>query len=351
MIPDKAGFQHIIEGKKTDLFILENSNRMQVAITNYGGRIVSILVPDKEQKLTDVTLGYDTLSSYRKANEPYFGALIGRYGNRIAKGKFNLNGNDYELAINNGPNSLHGGPAGFSARVWDSKLIDDTKLELSYDSGDGEEGFPGNLSVKVVYTLTEDNALKIDYHAVADQTTIVNLTNHAYFNLNGESEGDITDHILQINASQFTPIDDVFIPTGELTNVVNTPFDFTKPTAIRDLIGTSDIQLQYANGYDHNFVITGEQNVLRSAANVIGPKRGIKMEVFTTEPGMQFYTGNFLDGKEKDGKGGRAYSFRTGFCLETQHFPDSPNQPKFPSTILEQGDSYQSITVYKFCVV
>lgn len=351
MIPDKANFQDTIEGIETDLYILKNSNDMQVAITNYGGRIVSILVPDKEHTLIDVTLGYENISSYRKANEPYFGAIIGRYGNRIAKGKFTLEGKDYGLAINNGLNSLHGGPTGFSSRVWDAEMPGDNILELSYFSEDGEEGFPGNLKVKVVYTLTDDNSIKIDYSAVADQTTIVNLTNHAYFNLNGESKGDITDHILQINANYFTPIDDAFIPTGELRNVDNTAFDFRSPTVIGEVINNSDIQLQYANGYDHNFLIIGEKNNLPAAASVIGPKTGIKMEVLTTEPGMQFYTGNFLDGKENDGKGGKAYDFRSGFCLETQHFPDSPNQPNFPSTILKAGDRYQTTTVYKFGTV
>jgi aldose 1-epimerase len=351
MIPDKANFQDTIEGKATDLYVLKNSNNMQVAITNYGGRIVSILFPDKEHNLIDVTLGYDNLSSYRKANEPYFGAIIGRYGNRIAKGKFTLEGKDYSLAINNGLNSLHGGPTGFSSRVWDGEMLSDKILELSYFSEDGEESFPGNLNVKVVYTLTDDNSIKIDYTAVSDQTTIVNLTNHAYFNLNGESKGDITDHILQLNANQFTPIDEGFIPTGELRSVDDSAFDFRSPMAIGEMISKSDIQLQYANGFDHNFMIMGEMHVLREAAIVTGPRTGIKMEVLTTEPGMQFYTGNFLDGKEKDGKGGNAYHFRSGFCLETQHFPDSPNQPKFPSTILKAGDTYQTTTVYKFGTV
>lgn len=350
MIPSRTNYQDTVDGKPTDLFVLKNSQNMQVAITNFGGRVVSIIVPDQDGKMTDVALGYEKLAGYQKANEPYFGAIIGRYGNRIGDAQFKLDGVTYKLAANNGPASLHGGPTGFHARVWDAKQTNDYTLELSYLSKDGEEGFPGNLTCKVVYTLTNDNAIKIDYTATTDKATVVNLTNHTYFNLNGEGSGDINDHILKINANRFTPVDEDLIPTGELKSVSGTPFDFTQPTAIGKRVDADDPQLKIGKGYDHNFVLTSGDTTMKQAAVITGPKSGITMEVLTTEPGIQFYGGNFMEGKENDGKAGKAYPFRNGFCLETQHFPDSPNKPSFPSTTLRPGDTYNSTTIYKFIV-
>lgn len=348
MIPSKANYQDTIDGKSTDLFVLKNSKNMQVAITNFGGRVVSIIVPDKDGKMTDVALGYEKLSGYQKPNDPYFGAIIGRYGNRIGDAQFKIDGATYKLAANNGPASLHGGPTGFHVRVWDAKLINDYTLELTYVSKDGEEGFPGNLTSKVVYTITDDNAIKIDYTATTDKTTVVNLTNHTYFNLNGEGTGDINDHILKINASKFTPVDKALIPTGELKDVAGTPFDFSKPTAIGDRVEADDAQLKLGKGYDHNFVLTNSDTTMKQAATITGPKTGISMEVLTTEPGIQFYGGNFMEGKENDGKAGKAYPFRNGFCLETQHFPDTPNKVSFPTTTLKPGQTYKTSTIYKF---
>jgi aldose 1-epimerase len=349
-IPDRANYQEIINGKQSDLFLLTNSKGMKVAITNYGGRIVSIIVPGKDGQPVDVALGCEKVSGYKGATTTYFGALIGRYGNRIGDARFELDGTTYKLAANNGPASLHGGPNGFHAQVWDAKMIDSSRLELNYFSKDGEEGFPGNLNTKVVYTVTDDNEIKIDYTATTDKTTIVNLTNHTYFNLNGEGNGDINDHILQIHASKFTPVDENLIPTGELKDVSGTPFDFTKPTAIGERVDADDAQLKVGKGYDHNFVLNDGSANMKLAAVVIGPKTGVKMEVLTTEPGIQFYGGNFMNTSESPGKGGKAYPFRTAFCLETQHFPDSPNKPNFPSTMLKPGETYKTSTVYKFSV-
>lgn len=348
MIPAKINYQDTIDGKQTDLFVLKNKNNMQVAVTNYGGRVVSIIVPDKDGKLTDVALGTETVAAYKRAENLYLGAIIGRFGNRIGNAQFKLDGVTYKLAANNGPASLHGGPTGYHARVWDASQPNDYTLELSYVSKDGEEGFPGNLTVKVVYSLTENNGLKIDYTATTDKATVVNLTNHTYFNLNGEGNGDINDHVLQINASQYTPVDAALIPIGEHKDVAGTPFDFTKPTAIGARVEADDAQLKLGKGYDHNFVLANSDNSMKQAAVITGPKTGISMEVLTTEPGIQFYGGNFMEGLEKDGKGGKAYPFRTGFCLETQHFPDSPNKPSYPSTTLKPGETYSTSTIYKF---
>jgi len=350
MIPDSTNFQSDIDGKKTALYVLTNANNVKVAITNYGGRIVSILVPDKDGKLTDVSLGYDKVAGYQQESEPYFGALIGRYGNRIGNAQFVLDGKTYKVPANDHGQSLHGGPKGFHAQVWDAKQVNAYTLELSRVSKDGEEGYPGNLNVKVVYSLTDDNAIKMDYSATTDKATVVNLTNHAYFNLNGEGNGDINDHILTINASKFTPVDANLIPTGELKDVAGTPFDFTKPTAIGERVNADDEQLKLGKGYDHNFVLTNSSTELKQAAKVTGPKTGITLEVLTTEPGIQFYGGNFLDGKLKDCKGGKPYQHRTGFCLETQHFPDSPNKSAFPTTTLKPGVEYKTTTLYKFSV-
>lgn len=349
-IPDSSNFNQQVDGKQVNLYILKNKNNMQMAVTNYGGRMVSLLVPDKDGKLTDVILGYDKLDSYSKKGEPFFGALIGRYGNRIGNAKFTLNGKTYNLPANDGPNTLHGGPEGFNTKVWDAKQLSDNSLELTYLSKDGEEGFPGNLNVKVIYSLTDSNELKIDYTATTDKPTVVNLTNHAYYNLDGAGSATILNHELMINADKFTPVDSTLIPTGKLESVKGTPFDFTSSTAIGARINADNEQLKNGKGYDHNFVLNKTGNEMSLAAKVKGPKTGIVMEVYTDQPGIQFYSGNFLTGKENDGKGGKAYAHRSAFCLETQHFPDSPNKPQFPSTELKPGETYKTISVYKFSV-
>ncbi len=347
-LPSKQAFQKTIDGKETDLFILKNKNGLQAAITNYGGRIVSLLVPDKDGKLTDVVVGFDGVEKYQNSTEPYFGATIGRYGNRIAKGKFTLDGKTYSLFTNNGPNTLHGGKKGFQDVVWDAKMLNDQKLQLNYLSKDMEEGFPGNLNVQVTYTLTDNNELKIDYEATTDKKTVVNLTNHAFFNLNGEGSGTILNHTLQINASRYTPVDSTLIPTGKLVAVANTPFDFTQPSKIGSRIDEENEQLKNGKGYDHNFVLNAHNpSDLFLAAKVVGNVSGIAMDVLTEEPGLQFYSGNFMQSKNTF-KTGAKDDFRTAFCLETQHFPDSPNQPAFPSTMLNPGDTYRTTSVYKF---
>jgi aldose 1-epimerase len=330
-------------------FTLTNRENMKVTITNLGGRIVSIFVPDKDGALVDVALGYDDLKSYQKKNEPYFGAIIGRYGNRIASGKFNLDENVYQLEINNGPNALHGGSDGFHDKFWNVEQPNDKTLILTCFFADCEGGFPGNLKVKVVYSLTDNNGLQIDYLATTDKKTIINLTNHTYFNLNGvDSETDILNHILTIEADKIVEIDKTSIATGALLSVTNTPFDFRKPTKIGDRIEENHEQLELGNGYDHTFVFDKLDGALEKVTTVYSPKTGINMAVFTQEPGMQLYTGNFLTGKDKDGKNGNAYPFRSGFCLETQHFPDSPNHSNFPSTVLNVGETYESTTIYEF---
>jgi len=344
---DTGAYQRTINGKQTNLYQLNNKKGAVVQITNYGGRIMSIVVPDKNGKPTDVALGYDSVQSNQKKGEPFFGALIGRYGNRIAKGKFNVAGKPYQVQVNDGVNTLHGGTDGFYSKVWDAKKINDQTLEMTYLSKDGEAGYPGNVNVKVVYTLTEDNALKIDYSATTDKETVLNLTNHAYFNLSGEGNSTITDHELTIAASGFTPVDTTLIPTGKIQDVKGTPFDFTKAKVIGKDIDAADEQLKNGKGYDHNFVLDKISSD-KPVAIVKSPISGITMEVYTTEPGIQFYSGNFLTGTDKDGKGGKSYGHRSAFCLETQHFPDSPNQPSFPSTTLKPGSTYQTSTTYKF---
>jgi len=346
----KQAFGKTGAGQLVDLYTLTNQHGMEVAITNYGGTVVSLKVPDRNGKLADVVLGYDTIGGY-ESGKSYFGAIIGRYGNRIAHGKFTLNGVAYTLAKNNGENSLHGGTQGFNARVWTAKDVSSIAgqaLELTYLSKDGEEGYPGNLSAKVVYTLTANNELKIDYSATTDKDTVLNLTNHAYFNLAGEGNGDILDDQLMIHADRFTPVDANLIPTGELKSVKGTPFDFQEPMVIGTRINQDDEQLKYGKGYDHNWVLQGwKPHTLALAARVYEPKSGRVLEAWTTEPGIQFYTGNFLDGTG-GGKGGKAYGRRFALCLETQHFPDSPNHAAFPSTVLKPGQHYRSTTVYKF---
>lgn len=321
---------------------------MKALITNYGGRLVSLMVPDKQGKLIDVVAGFSSVDGYKKSAEPYFGATIGRFGNRIAKGKFTLDGKAYTLFINNGVNTLHGGKKGFQDVVWDVKQPDQKTLILDYLSKDMEEGFPGNLTVKVTYTLTDNNELKISYLAKTDQNTIVNLTNHAFFNLNGEESGTILNHQLQLNADQYTPIDSTFIPTGKLAAVKGTPFDFTSPKTIGKQIEEKDQQLANGKGYDHNFVLRSH-SITESVATVTGDKSGIVMDVYTDQPGLQFYSGNFMQGKNTM-KGNHKDDFRTAFAMETQHFPDSPNQPSFPSTVLKPGETYKTASVYKFSV-
>jgi aldose 1-epimerase len=344
---NRQNFESQIDGKKVDLFTLKNKNGLVTQITNYGGRVVSLWVPDKDGNFEDIVLGYESPEGYLQSNEIYFGALIGRYGNRIANGKFTLNDNTYTLATNNDDNHLHGGKKGFNNVVWDAKQISDSELELKYLSKDGEEGYPGNLNVTVVYKLTDNNELEINYAATTDKATPVNLTHHSFFNLHGAGKGSINDHILQINASRYTPIVAGLIPTGSIETVKNTPFDFTSPTPIGEHVNDDNEQLKYGFGYDHNFVLDGSG--LRVAATIIEPNSGRKMEVLTEEPSLQFYGGNFLDGKDI-GKGNLPYNYRTAFCLETQHFPDSPNQENFPSTILNEGENYTSTCIYRFSI-
>ncbi|HEY0677599.1 MAG TPA: aldose epimerase family protein [Chitinophagaceae bacterium] len=347
-LPDRGAFRDTVDGKITDLYILNNANGMSVAITNYGGRVVSLMVPDKNGGLRDVSIGYGSIDGYLNAAEAYFGATIGRYGNRIAKGKFTLDGKEYTLAQNNGPNALHGGPKGFHAVVWDARQLNDSTLELSYISKDMEEGYPGNLNVKVICSLSGKNEISFEYEATTDKKTIVNLTNHTYFNLNGEGSGTINNHLLQINADQYTPVDSTLIPLGRNESVKGTPFDFRKPVAIGARVDSDHVQLKHGKGYDHNFVLKlVKSNEQIHAATATGDKSGIVMHVFTQEPGLQFYGGNFMNGEHKL-KSGDKDAFRTAFCLETQHFPDSPNQPSFPSTVLEPGQIYKTKTVYKF---
>ena len=328
---------------------LINKNGMMATVTPFGGKVISLWVPDKNGKLGDVVLGYDSAWQYINGNA-YFGALIGRYGNRIAKGKFTVDGKEYQLNVNNGTNALHGGPNGFHNVYWSAEKISDNSLELYYTSRDGEEGYPGNLTVKVTYSITDDNELVIEYEANTDKATVLNLTHHSFFNLAGEGHGTILDHSLLINADRFLPVDDGLIPTGELKPVKGTPFDFTKPTKIGERIDADDMQLKNGKGYDHNFVLNKKERELAMAATVTEPTSGRVMEVWTTEPGVQFYSGNFLTGKEV-GKGGKKYEYRTAFCLEAQHFPDSPNQPTFPNTVLKPDGVYKQKTVYKFGVM
>ena len=348
----KKSFGKTPDGQPVDLYVLTAKGGAEASITNYGGAVVSLKAPDRNGKLADVVLGYDNADGYVN-DKSFFGALVGRYGNRIGHAQFALDGKTYTLAKNNGENSLHGGIKGFNKAVWAAKIIpakDGQSLELSYLSKDGEEGFPGNLKVSVIYTLTDSNALRITYSATSDKKTVVNLTNHSYFNLAGQGSGDILGHLLIIRADKFTPVDAGLIPTGEFRDVAGTPFDFRKELAIGARIDQDEEQLKLGGGYDHNFVLQRSNDPEESlAARVLEPVSGRILEVWTTEPGVQFYTGNFLDGKTI-GKGGITYPKRSAFCLETQHFPDSPNQPKFPSVVLNPGERYHTITTYKFSV-
>ena len=344
----KETFGKTADGQNVDLYTIRNARGFEAKITNYGGIVVSLKVPDRNGKFADVVLGFNDFDSYLK-NDPYLGAIIGRYGNRIAKGRFTLNGAVYQLAVNNGENHLHGGIKGFDKVVW-TGVARSTKggpeIVLTYLSKDGEEGYPGNLKVTVVYRLT-NNDLRIDYTATTDKDTVTNLTHHSYFNLAGEGNGDILNHLVTINANRFIPTDAGSIPTGELRSVAGTPFDFLKATAIGARINDDEEQLKLGRGYDHTFVINGNPGRLRLAATAYEQTSGRVMQVWTTEPGVQFYTGNFLDGT-LTGKSGKIYPRRSGFCLETQHYPDSPNQPSFPTTTLKKGATYKSTTIYRF---
>lgn len=348
---ERKPFGKTLAGEAVELFTFTRAGAPTITITNLGGHIVSILAADRSGRSTDVTLGYRDFAGYL-GDKDYFGSLVGRYANRIAKGRFTVDGKAYALAINNGPNSLHGGPTGFQKRVWSPKVVSGPEgdaLELTYVSKDGEEGYPGTLTAKVVYSLRADGGLAIDYTATTDAPTIVNLTNHAYFNLAGEGEGTILGHEMQIEADATTPVDATLIPTGERRAVEGTPFDFRKPVAIGARIDAADEQLKAGGGYDHNYVLRGAKGELRLAARVVEPKSGRVLEVLTTEPGLQFYSGNFLDGKVI-GKSGKPYVRRGAFCLEAQHFPDSPNQPAFPPVVLRPGQTYRQTTVYRVTV-
>ena len=340
------------DGQAVELYTLTNANGVEVRAITYGGIIVSLRVPDRDGHLDDVVLGYDTLAAYLTNNDPYFGAIIGRYGNRIGGATFDLDGETYTLAANNGPNHLHGGLKGFDKVVWQAEALEDEAgggVIFTYVSADGEEGYPGTLTATVAYRLTDRDELIVTYRATTDKATPVNLTQHTYFNLAGAGASDILGHEITLNASRFTPVDSTLIPTGELRDVAGTPFDFLQPTAIGARIDQDEEQLVWAGGYDHNFVLDAGADSLVPAARVYEPTTGRVLEIHTTEPGVQFYTGNFLDGSVT-GKGGRVYDYRYGFCLETQHFPDSPNQPDFPTTILRPGEVYQSRTVFAFNV-
>jgi aldose 1-epimerase len=347
---DKQLFGKTDDGTAVDIYTLKNANGAEARITTYGGIVVSLKMPDRNGKFADIVLGYDSLDGYLKNNGPYMGALIGRYANRIAKGAFKVEKIEYHVAVNNPPNHLHGGLKGFDKVVWTARALrvpNGAALQLTYLSKDGEESYPGNLTVKVIYTLTDANELKIQYSATTDQRTVVNLTSHSYFNLAGQGNGDILKHRLFLNANRFTPTDAGSIPTGELRPVRGTPFDFTKPAEIGARIDQDDQQLKFGSGYDHNFVLNKQGQRLTLAARVEESTSGRVLQVYTTEPGLQLYSGNFLDGSIT-GKEGKVYNRRYGFCLEAQHFPDSPNKPKFPSVLLIPGQRYTQTTVYKF---
>jgi len=343
----KDPFQKSIDGKQTSLFILKNKGGSHAAISNYGARWINMFVPDKTENLINVIAGFDTIETYQKPSATYYGATVGRYANRIANGIFPIANKEYFVAKNNGGNHLHGGSKGFDAVVWDVIATDKNTITLKYVSPDGEEGYPGNLEVFVQYILTDDNEMTISFTATTDQVTIINVTNHAYFNLNGK--GDINNHSLTINADHYTPINKNLIPVGSIAVVEDTAFDFRKAKKIGDDIHADDLQIKYGNGYDHNFVLNKKNNELSLAASAEGDISKIKMDVLTTEPGLQFYSGNFTDGSNIL-TNGATYDRRTAFCLETQHFPDSPNKENFPTTILKPGDTFQSTTIFRFYI-
>jgi aldose 1-epimerase len=345
-------FTDTINGIPVKLYVLKNKNGIEASFTNYGQRLVSLMVPDKNGNLEDIVLGFPTLGDYRQGKGKYYGAIVGRYGNRIAKGTFTIDGQSYDLVKNNGENHIHGGTVGFESVPWEVTSAAQNSLSFHRISPDMEEGYPGNLDVRVNYTLTDDNELMIEYEATTDKKTHVNLTHHSYFNLRGVENGNVQDHIIMINADQYTPVDEALIPTGEHADVANTPFDLRQPRPIKEGAESDHEQIQIGKGYDHNFVINSEpasEGDVVLAARVIEPESGRVMEVYTNEPGIQFYGGNFIDGSIT-GKKGKAYQHRGAFCLETQHFPNSPNQKNFPSTLLVPDETYNSICVYKFSV-
>lgn len=345
---DAANFQTEIDGKKVDLYTLVGENGIAMKVTNMGARIVALCVPDANAEPVDVVEGYDNIDDYINMPENFFGAAIGRYGNRIANAKFSVDSVEYQLKNNDGINHLHGGPKGYFDVVWNAEMLGSSKIIFTYLSPDGEEGYPGNLEISMVYELTDDNTLKIEYAATTDKKTVCNLTHHSYFNLSGDGAATINDHVLMINADAITPVDKTLIPTGELASVEGTPFDFRKPTAIGDRVNAEDIQIGYGGGYDHNWVLNQEEGV-NLAATVYSPVTNIQMDILTDQPGLQFYGGNFIDGT-LTGKTGSKYQYRSAFCLETQHFPDSPNQPDFPTTTLNPDETYKHVCKYKFSI-
>lgn len=345
-----ADFVSTVDGKPTALYVLKNKNGAEACVTNWGGRLVSVMVPDKNGKMTDVVLGYDNIQQYVDFPDNNYGALIGRYGNRIAHAKFTLDSVAYQLPANNNGHCLHGGPKGYHAVVWDAKPIDGQTLELDYLSKDGEAGFPGNLNVKVIYKLTDDNAIDIKYEATTDKPTVVNLTNHSYFNLSGVPGSQIMDHVIMIDADTYVPVDSTLIPTGALDSVAGTPLDLRQPIAVGAHIDDNFPQLLYGGGYDHNWVLNAAGDISKVAARVVSPTSGIAMEVYTNEPGLQFYAGNSMAKAGDKAKLGVVYPWRGALCLETQHYPDSPNQPAFPSVVLRPGETYKSECIYKFSV-
>ena len=345
----RKDFQKEINNKETDLFILKNKKGMEVAVTNYGCAILAIMVPDKDGKYANVVLGHDSIDHVVNSPEPFLSTTIGRYGNRIANGKFTLDGTEYQLPQNNNGHCLHGGPKGYHAVVWDAKQVDDQTLELTYLSKDGEAGFPGNLDIKVIYKLTDDNAVDIKYEATTDKPTVVNLTNHSYFNLSGVPGSQIMDHTIMIDADTYNPVDETLIPTG-IEPVEGTPMDLRKPVVVGADIDNPFTQLVYGGGYDHNWILNAAGDINKVAAKVVSPTSGIVMEVYTNEPGLQFYAGNSMTKAGDKGKLGVVYPHRGALCLETQHYPDSPNQPAFPSVVLRPGEKYASECIYKFSV-
>lgn len=345
---DAAKFSKEIDGKPTALYTLRNDKGLEIAVTNYGAKIVSLVVPDKNGQPTDVVLGHDSIDDYLASEEAYFGAVCGRYGNRIAKGTFTLDGITYDkLAINNGPNSLHGGIKGFNAVVWDAEQPDERTLKLTYLSADGEEGFPGALATTVVYRVTDKNELIISYEATTDKPTVLNLTNHSYFNLSGAGDPSVADHILEIQADSYLPTDETAIPYGKPEPVAGTPMDFRTPHRVGERIDEPFQQLIWARGYDHTYILNKQAGELSFCARCSSPKTGIVMETYTTQPGVQLYTGNWMTGHMR-GKFDQRYPARAALCLETQHFPDSPNKPEYPTTVLRPGETYEQTTIYQF---
>lgn len=348
-----SNFKSQVGGKTTNIFTLKNKKGMTAQITNYGARVVSLWVPDNKGKFQDVVWGFETIDEYLNSSDIYCGPIVGRYGNRINQGKFELNDKQYKLTLNNNGNHLHGGTNGFYTKVWDAKKLNiegNEALELTYFSKDGEEGYPGNLSLKVTYIITENNSLKLEYSATTDKTTIINPTSHCYFNLSGTSQNTILDHILFINAQKFTPTNDLLIPTGEIVSLENTPLDFSTPTAIGKRIESNYEALLFGKGYDHNYVINKPMGSYAKVAEIYSPESGVLMTVSSDQPGLQFYSGNFMNGNLK-GKRGDDHNYRTGFALETQNFPDAPNHPNFPSAKLEPNQTYTQTTSYTFGIV